>query len=58
MVSFDRAGCLPDHVELAVGLDLADEHRLVQMVFSSILLTMPDGALRSAAIWQSPSVCR
>ena len=29
---FDRARCLPYHVELAVGLDFADEHALVQMV--------------------------
>lgn len=31
-LGFHRAGRLPDHVELAVGLDLADEHRLVQVV--------------------------
>src|SRR3990167_2391449 len=31
-LGFDRAGGLPDHVELAVGLDLANEHRLVQVV--------------------------
>ena len=28
----DRALGLPDHVELTVALDLADHHRLVQMV--------------------------
>ncbi len=31
-LGLDRARRLPHHVELAVGLDLADEHRLVQVV--------------------------
>jgi hypothetical protein len=31
-LGFHRAGGLPDHVELTVSLDLADEYRLVQVV--------------------------
>src|SRR5690606_9374437 len=37
-VGADRARRLPDHAELAVGLDLADEHRLVQVVVALVHL--------------------
>ena len=32
LVAHDQAGGLPHHVELAVGLDLADQHRLGDVV--------------------------
>ena len=44
-LGLDRARRLPHHVELAVGLDLADEHRLVQVVV--LLVHRRDDARRA-----------
>jgi hypothetical protein len=48
-LGLDRAGRLPDHVELAVGLDLADEHRLVQVVV--LLVHLGQVMPRALKVW-------